>query len=167
MRKMIPMILKMAVVLVMLAGLFCSDPARASEMDFSKAVVIGSGPKTVVEFTDPDCPYCRTASKYFDGRPDVTRKVFFYPLPRHPKAKEKVQYALSQQDKAKAYHEIMSGKLDRAQRIEGITANGVKLQEEHLEITRKAKISATPTFIINGRIIEGLDKKRIEEALGR
>lgn len=160
------MILKMAAVLVILAGMFCASSVIASEMDFSKAVVVGSGPKTVVEFTDPDCPYCRTASKYFDGRMDVTRKVFFYPLPRHPKAKEKVQYALSQQDKAKAYHEVMSGRLDNVQRIEGITPNGVKLQEEHLEITKKAKVSATPTFIINGRIIEGLDKKRIEEALG-
>jgi len=155
------------VVLVTLAGLFCSNPATASEMDFSKAIVIGSGPKTVVEFTDPDCPYCRTASKYFDGRTDVTRKVFFYPLPRHPKAKEKVQYALSQQNKAKAYHEIMSGSLDKVPRIEGITPKGVQLQEEHLAITKKAKVTATPTFIINGRIIEGLDKKRIEEALGK
>ena len=161
------MIIRNVALLVMLAGLFCCKPAAASEIDFSKAVVIGSGPKTVVEFTDPDCPYCRTASKYFDGRTDVTRKVFFYPLPRHPKAKEKVQYALSQLDKVKAYHEIMSGRLDNVPRIEGITASGVKLQEEHLDITKKAKVSATPTFIINGRIIEGLDKKRIEEALGR
>lgn len=161
------MILKKVAVLVMLAGLFYSTPAVASEIDFSKAVVIGSGPKTVVEFTDPDCPYCRAASKYFDGRTDVTRKVFFYPLPRHPKAKEKVQYVLSQQDKVKAYHEAMSGRLDMVQRFEGITPKGMQLQEEHLEITKKAKVSATPTFIINGRIIEGLDKKRIEEALGK
>lgn len=161
------MILKAFAVVTLLACLTCSAMATASEMDFSKAVVIGSGPKTVIEFTDPDCPYCRTASKYFDRRPDVTRKVFFYPLPRHAKAREKVQYALSQQDKVKAYHEIMSGLLDKAQRIEGITTQGVQLQEDQLEIAKKAKISATPTFIINGRIIEGLDVKRIEEALGK
>lgn len=164
---MIAIIMNMAAVVVMLAGLMCGSPAAALEMDFSKAVVIGSGPKTVVEFTDPDCPFCRKASLYFDGRTDVTRKVFFYPLPRHTKAKEKVQYALSQQDKVKAYHDIMSGKLDRAQHIEGITPKGVQLQQEHLAITKKAKVSATPTFIISGRIIEGLDIKRIEEALGK
>lgn len=161
------MVFKMITAIVMLAGLFCTSPAAASEIDFSKAVVIGSGPKTVVEFTDPDCPYCRTASKYFDARTDVTRKVFFYPLPRHPNAKEKVQYILSQSDKVKAYHEAMSGRLDKVQRLEGITPKGVQLQEEHLEITKKAKVNATPTFIINGRIIEGLNKMRIEEALGR
>lgn len=161
------MILKTVAVLALLAGFLCGFPAVASEIDDSKAVVIGAGPKTVIEFTDPDCPYCRSASKYFDARKDVTRKVFFYPLPRHPKAKEKVQYALSQQNRAKAYHEVMSGSLDKVQRIEGITPKGVKLQEEHLAITKKAKVSATPTFIINGRIIEGLDIKRIEEALGK
>ena len=161
------MILNLVAAVVILLGLFSSTPLIASEIDYSKAVEIGSGHKLVVEFTDPDCPYCRTASKYFEGRTDVTRKVFFYPLPRHSKAREKVQHALSLQDKGKAYHEIMSGRLDNVQRIEGITPKGVQLQEEHLEISRNAKISATPTFIINGRIIEGFDKKRIEEALGK
>ena len=45
-------------------------PAAAAEIDVSKAITIGSGPKTVVEFTDPDCPFCRKASKYFEGRRD-------------------------------------------------------------------------------------------------
>ena len=29
-------------------------PAAAAEIDVSKAITIGSGPKTVLEFTDPD-----------------------------------------------------------------------------------------------------------------
>jgi len=141
--------------------------ADASDIDLSKAVTIGNGPKTVIEFTDPDCPFCRKASKYFEGRNDLTRHVFFFPLPRHPKAKEKAQYILSQVDRAKAYHVVMSGILDTVQKFEGITPNGIKLQEEQLAIVKKQKVNSTPTFLINGRIIVGFDQKKIEEALGK
>lgn len=152
-------------ILLLLAVAATSKPADAATIDFGKAITIGSGPKEVVEFTDPDCPYCRKASKYFEGRNDVTRYVFFYPLPSHPKAKEKVRYILSQQDKAKAYHMIMSGALDRSPHFKS-TPGGIKLQKEQLEIARKHKVDSTPTFLINGRIIEGFDLKKIEEALG-
>jgi thiol:disulfide interchange protein DsbC len=154
-------------VLLFLAVAAVSKPADATNLDFSKSITIGSGPKTVVEFTDPDCPYCRNASKYFEGRSDITRHVFFYPLPRHPKAKEKAQYILSQMDHAKAYREIMSGKMDSVLKFEGITPNGIKLQEEQFETAKKQKVDSTPTFIINGRIIVGFDQKKIEEALGK
>ncbi len=147
------------------ASLLSGGPASAIGMDMDKAVVIGSGPKTVLELTDPDCPYCRQASKYLDGRTDVKRYVFFYPLPRHPKAREKAQYILSQHDAAKAYHEVMSGRLD-GQTSFAATPQGIKLQEEQMEIVKTHKVTSTPTFMIYGRVIEGFDLKRIEGALG-
>jgi len=148
------------------ALLLCAGPVFAADMDFSKAIVIGSGPKTVVEFTDPDCPFCRKAAKYFEGRSDVTQYIFFWPLPRHPKAREKAQFILSQHDKAKAYHDVMSGKLDNQQAF-AITPAGIKLQGEQAEIAKKSKITSTPTFMLFGRVIEGFDQKKIEEALGK
>lgn len=140
-------------------------PATAAEIDFSKAITIGSGPKTVVEFTDPDCQFCRKASKYFEGRSDVTRYIFFYPLPRHLKAKEKAQFVLSMPDKGRAYHDVMSGKMDAAL-LPAPTPEGVRLQEQQRAIAKSLKVNATPTFMINGRIIEGFDLKKIEAALG-
>jgi thiol:disulfide interchange protein DsbC len=147
--------------------LLSSAFASANGIDAGKSITIGSGSKTVFEFTDPDCPFCRKASKYFEGRNDVTRHVFFYPLPRHPKAKEKAQYVLSQdeKDRSAAYHEVMSGKLDKVQTFV-TTSRGIKLQQEQFDIAKKLKIDSTPTFIINGRIIVGFDLKKIEEALG-
>ncbi|MDD2365743.1 MAG: thioredoxin fold domain-containing protein [Desulfuromonadaceae bacterium] len=153
--------------MVIAAGFISPENSVAATLDFSKAITIGSGPKMVIEFTDPDCPFCRKASKYFEGRSDVTRQVFFYPLPRHPKAKEKAQYVLSQMDRATAYHQAMSGKMDSVQKFEGITAGGIKLQEDQMEIAKSHKVDSTPTFMINGRIIEGFDVKKIEESLGR
>ena len=158
---------KLFLLLLLLAVAAASEPANAANLDFSKAITIGSGPKTVVEFTDPDCPFCRKASKYFEGRSDITRHVFLYPLPRHPKAKEKAQYILSQMDRATAYRNIMSGRMDSVAKFEGITPNGIKLQEEQFEIAKRQKVDGTPTFLINGRIIVGFDQKKIEEALGK
>jgi len=159
--------MKFPVLLLMLFSLIVTcRPVSAADLDLSKSITIGSGPKVVVEFTDPDCPFCRKASKYFEGRSDVTRHVFFYPLPRHLQAREKAQYVLSQADRAGAYRAVMSGRMDNLQKLAGITARGGKLQQEQLEIAKKHKIDSTPTFMISGRIIEGFDLKRIEEALG-
>ena len=139
---------------------------NAAELDLGKSITIGSGPKTVIEFTDPECPFCRKASKYFEGRSDVTRYVFFNPLRIHPRAKEKARFILSMPDKAKAYHDVMSGKMDATPELAS-TPEGAKLQEEQLEIAKKSKVGSTPTFMINGRIIVGFDQKKIEEALGK
>lgn len=151
--------------LLLAVAVFSSHPAAAAEINFSKAIQIGSGSKTVVEFTDPDCPFCRKASKYFEGRPDVTRYVFFKPLAMHPRAKEKARFILSMPDKSKAYHDVMSGRMDSIPLLAS-TPEGIKLQEEQADIAKKAKVDATPTFMINGRIIEGFDVKKIEELLG-
>ena len=157
--------LKQSIGMLVAALLVCIGQASAAGIDTGKSITIGSGSKTVFEFTDPDCPFCRKASKYFEGRQDVTRHIFFYPLPRHPKAKDKAQYILSQSDSVKAYHDVMSGKMDSVQTFV-TTPKGVKRQQEQYDIAKKSKIDSTPTFIINGRIIEGFDVKKIEGALG-
>jgi thiol:disulfide interchange protein DsbC len=59
----------------------------------------------------------------------------------------------------------MSGKMDSIT-LPVPTPEGVRLQEQQLEIAKKSKVVSTPTFMINGRIIEGFDLKKIENALG-
>ncbi len=159
--------MKLKVIPFMLLTLMLSWSAAASaaDIDISKAITIGNGPKVVYEFTDPDCPFCRKASLYFDGRQDVTRHVFFYPLPMHPRAKEKARFILSMPDKVKAYHDVMSGRMDAAPPL-AATPEGIKLQGEQLEIVKKQKVSSTPTFMMYGRIVEGFDLKKIEAVLG-
>ena len=159
-------ICRLIALFILVAGLCITAPLFASDLNLSKAIRIGSGPKTVVEFTDPDCPFCRQASRYLDGRTDVTRYVFFYPLARHPKAKEKVRYILSQTDKARAYHEVMAGKMDGVLTF-NVSAKGIGLQEEQFEIATRAKVNSTPTFMIFGRVFSGFDVKKFEELLGK
>ena len=62
------------------------------EIPLEKALKIGNGSHTVIEITDPDCSYCRKASAFLSARDDVTRHVFFFPLPMHPNAEAKIRY---------------------------------------------------------------------------
>ncbi len=147
--------------------LFISS-ASASCTDLSKALVIGNGSKKVIEFTDPDCPFCRRASAYFHNRRDVTRYVFFNPLAMHQHARQKVLYILSGKDKARLYHEVMSGGIDNLDSNKlPVNQAGVKLLEEQQAESRKSSIDSTPTFMIMGRIVEGFDLPKIEALLGK
>jgi thiol:disulfide interchange protein DsbC len=152
--------------LLFFLSLSCVPLAVGAPLDLDKAIKIGSGKIPVIEYTDPDCPFCRKGSAFFQSRRDVTRYIFLNPLPMHPQAREKAQYILSASDKAKAYEEVMSGQLD-GKKLSGITREGIKLQEEHQAIAKEAKVDSTPTFIICGRIIEGFDQRKLETALGK
>jgi thiol:disulfide interchange protein DsbC len=155
-----------AIVHFFLLFLLGALPAAAAQMDLNKALKIGSGKTVVIEFTDPDCPYCRKGAAFFSNRRDVTRYIFFNPLPMHPQAKGKAQYILSAADRAKAYEEVMSGRLDNS-KLAGTTAEGIKLLEEQMAIAQEARVESTPIFIICGRIIQGFDQRRLEAALGK
>ena len=141
-------------------------PAIAAPPDLDKAIRIGSGRTMVIEYTDPDCPFCRKGAAFFRERQDVTLYVFLTPLAIHPQAKEKAEYILSASDKARAYEDVMSGKMD-GKPLTGITDGGKRLLEEHRAFAKEAKVDSTPTFFICGRIIEGFDLRRMEEALGK
>ncbi len=144
---------------------FAPLPASAVDtVDLSKALKVGTGKIMVIEFTDPDCPYCRKAEEFFGKRTDVTRYIFLVPLPMHPDAPAKAQVILSAADGAKAYTEIMGGSLDR-KKPEGMTELGIKRLAEHEQIARDAKVGGMPTFIISGLIIEGLNMQKIQKVL--
>jgi thiol:disulfide interchange protein DsbC len=152
--------------LLLLFSLFCIPFASGAQLDLDKAVKIGSGKTMVIEFTDPDCPFCRKGSEFFRNRQDVTRYIFFFPLPMHPQAKDKARYILSARDKAKAYEEVMAGGLD-GKKLDAITPEGIKLQEEHAVLAKEATANGTPTYIISGRIVIGFDQKKLEAILGK
>lgn len=133
------------------------------DIPLEKAVKIGNGPKVVIEFTDPDCPYCKKASEFFKGRTDVTRYVFFAPL-AHPGAMPKIHFILNAADKAKAYGEMMAGKA-AVHPPSGYGETIRTLAQEHLSLAKKVGIQGTPTFFINGKLVVGADIRRITELL--
>ncbi|MGO9136202.1 MAG: DsbC family protein [Syntrophales bacterium] len=138
----------------------------AKKLPLDKAVKVGNGKNIIVEFTDPDCPYCRTASSFLGQRKDVTRYVFFFPLPMHEDAENKIKYIFCATDRAKAYEDVMQGKLDNQKYEKCLKPEAAKLLEIHKQIGQKMGISGTPFFIINEKkSVVGANIPEIEEAL--
>ena len=131
-------------------------------LPLEKAVKIGTGKNTVIEFTDPDCPYCRNASEFLKKRKDVTRYIFFAPF-AHPQAITKVHHILNSIDKGAAYEDMMTGKPSP----QGVTySEAVKsLAQEHISLAKKVGVQGTPTFFVNGQEVVGADQKKIESIL--
>ena len=132
-------------------------------LPLDKAIKTGNGKTEVIEFTDPDCPFCRKSYDFFKNRTDVTMYTFFSPF-AHPGAITKVWYMLNADDKAKAYHEMFEGK-SAEQPATGYSDEIKKLAQEHLELAKSLGVSGTPTYFINGKQVVGADFQKLEKLL--
>ena len=138
---------------------------RVKEIPLEKGIKIGNGKNVVIEFTDPDCPFCRKAADWLGkNRDGMTRYVFLYPITRlHPSAEAKAKYILGAKDREKAYHEVMGGALDGADASKlKLTEKAADLLEEHKQLAMKAGVFATPTLWVNGKHVSGADIPLIE-----
>ena len=117
-----------------------------SKIDLSKALVIGNGKKEVIEVSDPECPFCRRAEKFFEGQ-NVKRYVIFYPLPFHKKAKPLAVHILCSKDREKAYKEVMEGKLDSSSSLISCKEGEERLKQME-QIALGLEVRGTPTFWI-------------------
>lgn len=132
------------------------------DLPLEKAVKIGNGKNIIIEFTDPDCPYCRKASEFLKKQKDLTRYIFFAPF-AHPQAITKIHYILNSKDKGAAYEEMMGGKPAPQN---AVYSDSVKsLAQEHIAQARKVGVQGTPTFYVNGQEVVGADEKKIGDIL--
>jgi thiol:disulfide interchange protein DsbC len=136
--------------------------AKAAQFPLDQAIVIGQGPKQVIEVVDPDCPYCREGSAFFAGRTDVTRYIFFFPLNIHPDAVKKAAFVLSSKDRVAAYEDVMGGAYDQ-QPLPDFQDNG--LLAVHQQLGQRLGIRSTPNYWVNGRFVSGSNLKQVEAML--
>lgn len=135
-------------------------------LPLDKALVIGKGKHQIIEFTDPDCPYCRKADSFLADRGDVTRHIFFFPLNNHPQAAKKAKLILCSPDKEATYKAVLSGRYDSIP-IPSFTAScdGEGILKEHLALATKLGVRGTPSIWIDGVQVSGADIPRMEELL--
>jgi thiol:disulfide interchange protein DsbC len=138
---------------------------RAKNLPLDKALRIGTGKNVIIEFTDPDCPYCRKAAAFLAQKSDVTRYIFFFPLPMHKDAENKTKYIFCSSDKAKAYEEAMQGKLDDQKYEKCAKKEADALLAVHKEAAHSMGINSTPFFIVNGKPVTGANTPEIDKAL--
>jgi len=138
---------------------------RLKNLPLDIAVKIGSGRNRVIEFTDPDCPYCRKVERFFKERRDVTRYVFFTPLVQlHPDSERKSAWILAARDREKVYHEVMSGKHDK-DRLPLPGERASVFVARHRQLAAGMGVMGTPMFWVNGKMVQGADIPTIEKLL--
>lgn len=139
--------------------------SKLAKLPLDKALKIGSGKTAVVEFIDPNCHYCRLSFNFFTGRmKDVTLYVFFFPLSQD--SENKIRHILCAQDKAKAYDDVLGGKLDGSDKLNLCKDKVAEdMLKAHQEAAGKIGVRATPLFYIKGQVVPGFDQPAIEKLL--
>ena len=140
--------------------------AKVKDLPLGDAIKIGSGPKKVIEFADPVCPFCRRAWEHLAKRKDITEFVFLFPLTQiHPQALPMSRYILCSADPAKAFGQAMAGELDSKNLDVPAGCGKANVLTEDIAAGRKAGVMGTPAFFINGKFVNGADLPLIDKLL--
>jgi len=141
--------------------------AKLTNLPLDQALKIGDGKIPVVEFIDPNCHYCRLSFNFFNSRKkDVTLYAFFYPLSED--SAKKIRHILCSKDRAAAYEDALSGKLDGNAQLNLCSDKDTEtMLKNHRQLSARVGVNATPLFYIKGQVVTGFDQSAIEKLLGK
>lgn len=137
-----------------------------SAIDPAKALVLGPpDAPTVIEFTDPDCPYCRAlerfwASKQAEGK--QVRRLIYFVSGIHPEAAAKAEHILCSPDPAASFKALYSGAAPSP--LATCTKGHAKVADD-AALVAKAGITGTPTLILDGKLVSGFQQGELEAFL--
>lgn len=139
---------------------------KLGAIDPAKALVIGpADAPTVIEFTDPDCPYCRALEKFWIAKAaegKSIRRLVYFVSGIHPQAAAKAEHILCSPDREAEFKALYGGA--QPQQLRRCAAGHAKVEAD-AEITRKIGISGTPTLIVDGKLISGFQEGELEQFL--
>lgn len=133
-----------------------------------KALAIGpANAPTVIEFTDPDCPYCQAlerfwAAKVAEGKP--VRRLVYFVSGIHPMAAAKAEHILCSPDREAAFKATYAGQAPAVLRQ---CPEGHGKVEEDAKLVSSVGITGTPTLIVEGKLISGFQQAELEAFLDR
>lgn len=143
-----------------------STRQRMRLVDPAQALAIG--PKdapSIIEFTDPDCTYCRALDKFWaakaaEGKP--VRRLIYFVTGIHPQGGAKAEHILCSPDKEAAFRAIYAGAAPTV--LNTCEAGAAKVKAD-AETVRKLGIAGTPTLIADGKLISGFQQAELEAFL--
>ncbi|ODP38801.1 MULTISPECIES: DsbC family protein [Sphingomonas] len=139
---------------------------RFGAIDTSQALAIGPpGARQVIEFTDPDCPYCQALDRYWSAKAaegKQVRRLIFFVSGIHAQAAAKAEHILCSPDPAAAFKAIYAG---TAPKTPLKCPEGARKVAAQGEAVRKLGISGTPTLFLDGKMISGFQQAEIEAFL--
>jgi thiol:disulfide interchange protein DsbC len=143
--------------------------ANAASLDRSSAVVLGTGPRELIAFVDPDCGYCRATYRWLAGRDLGATRVLLYftPLTGRPAAEAKALEVLCAKPEQRAgalkraFDPTATDRPDMTVRC----PEGVKALGQHAALAQKVGVYATPFFLAGGQVIAGFNKEKLDAHL--
>ncbi|MBA2934617.1 DsbC family protein [Sphingomonas sp. CGMCC 1.13654] len=141
---------------------------RLALIDPAKALAIGpAGAPTVIEFTDPECPYCRALEKFWnakaaEGKP--VRQLVYFVSNIHQGSAAKSEHILCSADKEKAFHALYAGAAP--DKLLTCPEGHAKVAAD-AALTSQIGVSGTPTLIIDGKLVAGFQQGELEQFLDR
>ena len=139
---------------------------RLGVINTEDALVIGpAGAPKVIEFTDPDCPYCQSLERFWltkeaEGKP-VQRLIYFV-SGIHPEAAAKAEHILCSPDQKAAFKSVYAGA--RPASLHKCKAGAEKVARD-AETVRKMGVTGTPTLFLDGKLVSGFQQGELEEFL--
>jgi thiol:disulfide interchange protein DsbC len=141
-------------------------------INLKMAIKIGNGPNKIIEFINPDCPFCRLSEKFLSGKnvsSKVTRYIFLLPqLDIHPHSLVMTEFIYNHKNKEKWVNKIMIGDMKnvRYNKLKFVSASALKHVHYNQRMAKKYNINAVPFLIINGHVILGFNQAKISNLLG-
>lgn len=137
---------------------------RLAMIDSAKALEVGpAGAPTVIEFTDPECPYCRALEKFWnakaaEGKP--VRQLVYFVTSIHAGSAAKAEHILCAPDKEKAFHALYAGAAP--DKLLTCPAGHAKVAADAV-LTSEIGVTGTPTLIIGGKLVAGFQQGALEQ----
>jgi thiol:disulfide interchange protein DsbC len=121
--------------------------------------VKGNGKRTLIVFSDPDCPYCRNLEKNLKDLSDVTIYLFMFPLEMHQQARSTSIAVWCSADRENAWQDYMSG----TKAPEPKTCDNPI--DRNIALGNDIKVGGTPTlFSGDGRMLAGAPDVKVISA---
>ena len=136
---------------------------KISRLDTSVALALGpKGAPEIVEFTDPDCPYCRAYDRFIKtkaaaGKP--VRRLVIFVAGIHPEAASKAEHILCSPDPEREFELIYQGYKPADLRT---CPEGEKKLAQMTGVVRSASVTGTPTLVAGGKVISGFRQDELE-----
>lgn len=135
-----------------------------ASVDLSDALIIGDeGGLEIVEFTNPDCPYCRQLDQFLQTKRAeghlIKRKIVF--TTRDPRSAEKAISVLCAEDPEEAFATLFRG---------GTVApasclSGQERLSAHTSVSDQVGVTGTPSLLVAGEFHTGFPQAKLEAFL--
>lgn len=142
---------------------------RTLEIPPDVGVTVGEGPTELIAFLDPDCGHCMEAHAWLEARDyaGLRLRVLFPAMPpENPSYARVIQFVCAPAElRREALRQIYAHESPApGQRLLSCDGAATQLQAQ-AQIARNLGIDGTPTFSLNGQVVPGFDRGRLEALL--